>query len=213
MERKRGTIIGAVIALVIAVISLGVAFATFSTQLTINGTATVQSSKWDIFFMTASGGSKPTSSTPLPSANINESNTSGYPETVTSASGSIVATTLTWSASFKTPGDRVRFTVYVKNGGDYNAKISNISLPNVTCTKGGSAETTVCSHIHYGIYTNTGGTTALAENRALNAGDTDTYYVIAWLDDTGWETDGSDLPNANVTTATISATVTYQQTN
>ena len=50
MERKRGQIIAVVIALVVAVVSLGVAFAAFSTTLNISGTATVQASSWNIFF-------------------------------------------------------------------------------------------------------------------------------------------------------------------
>ena len=107
MEKKRGTAIVIIIALLVAIVSLGVAFAAFSTTLNINGTATVQSSKWDIYFMTASGGTKPSSSTALPSGNITK--------TAQSASGSILATTLTWTASFKAPGEYAIFKVYVKN--------------------------------------------------------------------------------------------------
>ena len=218
MERKRGTIIAVVAALVIAVVSLGIAFAAFSTTLNINGTATVQSSKWDIFFTSAaSGGTKPSSSTALPSANITESNTSGYPETVTDPSASIVATTLTWSVKFKTPGDRVRIKFYVKNGGDFNAKVDAISLPTLSCT-GGANQTqanalpdTAKRQYYYGIYTNDGGTTALNTGRALDAGATDTLYLVAWLDDTGWASDGTGLPSSAVSTAQISATITYKQ--
>ena len=99
--------IAIVAALVIAVVSLGIAFAAFSTTLNVNGSATVQTSSWDIYFTGSSGGTKPTSSTALPSGNI-----SG---TAQSKTGSIVATTLTWNASFKAPGEYAIFKVYVKN--------------------------------------------------------------------------------------------------
>ena len=45
MERKRGSAFIMVIALLISIIGLGVAFAAFSTSLTINGSATIQASK------------------------------------------------------------------------------------------------------------------------------------------------------------------------
>lgn len=200
MERQRGTTIAIVAALIIAVVSLGVAFAAFSTTLNIGGTATVQTSNWDIYFMTASSGTKPSSSTALPSGNI-----SG---TAQSKSGSIVATTLTWSASFKVPGEYAVFKVYVKNGGTYNAKITGITKGGITCSTDPKG---VCDHLHYEIYTDSSCTTALAQNRGLNAGAEDIFYVKAWLDDTGWSTDGSDLPTTAVTSSTISATITYTQ--
>lgn len=50
MIRKRGTALLAVIGLLIAVIGLGVAYAAFSTTLTINGSATVEGTSWDVHF-------------------------------------------------------------------------------------------------------------------------------------------------------------------
>ena len=201
--RQKGKTIAMVIALVIAIISLGVAFATFSTTLNINGTATVQSSSWDIYF-TGDGTNytKPTTSTALPSGNITKSASS------ITASGSVIATTFTWSATLKTPGDYVIYTIHVKNAGSYNAKFTSITKPAITCS---SDPKSVCGHLHYGIYTNAGCTSELAQNELLNSGATDTFYVKVWLDDSGWAADGSGLPSANVTTNTISATVTYTQ--
>ena len=200
MEKQRGTKIAIIIALVVAIVSLGVAFAAFSTTLNINGTATVQQSNWDIYFMTATSGTKPTSSTALPAANI-----SG---TAQSKSGSIVATTLTWSASFKAPGEYAVFKVYVKNAGSYNAKITGITKGGITCS---TDPKSVCGHLHYELYTDSSCTTALTQNRPLNAGAEDIIYLKAWLDDTGWSTDGSGLPTTDVTSSTITATITYTQ--
>lgn len=218
MEKKRGTTIAVVAALIIAVVSLGIAFAAFSTTLNINGTATVQASNWDIYFMKAQNGTKPTTETALDSSNIAESNIqTGIPETVT-ATGSIVATTLTWNATFKTPGDKVVYTVYVKNGGSFDAKVTNVTLPNPTCKSGDplTTETAVCAHIKYGLYTDASGQTAVANGQTLTAGATTTYYLIAYLDNEGWATDGTSgtgtpLPTDNVVTDSIQATVTYTQ--
>ena len=63
MENKKITI-PVIIILVIAVVSLGIAFATFSTVLNINGSADVAATSWDIFFTTEDDGAKPTQSTP-----------------------------------------------------------------------------------------------------------------------------------------------------
>ena len=221
MEKQRGTTVAIVAALIIAVISLGVAFAAFSTTLNINGTATVQASSWDVYFATAATGTdtKPSSSTALTTDQIQETNRqSGIQETVTDATGSIVATTFTWSAKFKTPGDQVRYTLYIKNGGTYNAKITNVSLPTPTCKISGTqtAETTICGKIKYTL-TNAGDGSAVANNQTLAAGETKTFYLTAYLEEDGWigGTNPGDnpiaLPTNTIVTDTISATVTYTQ--
>ena len=220
MERQRGTTVAIVAALVIAVISLGVAFAAFSTTLNINGTATVQTSSWDIYFTSANQGSKPgTGGISMPTANIGETNFAGATETA-SGSGTIEATTITWNATFKTPGDKVVYTIYVKNAGSYNAKVNGINLGTKTCTLDTTntpAETTVCGHIHYGLYTdnptNPASATALDNTFTVDSNTTGVIYLIAWLDNSGWAEDGSDLPSNNVITNTIQSTVTFEQTN
>ena len=216
MEKKRKRqAIFIVITLIISVISLGVAFAAFSGTLYINGTATVEPTQWDMYFTTAADGTKPSTDTAIPAANIGTSNSQqGVSPTVT-ATGSMVATTLTWDAIFRTPGDTVTYTVYVKNGGTYNAKVTNVTLPTPTCTvKTGTAqeaqETAICSHIHYGIYNNSDGTNPVAVDQTIPAGTTKTYYLIAWLD-TNFAADGSDLPTETVKTNQISATVSFGQ--
>ena len=70
MERRRGTTVAVVAALIIAVVSLGIAFAAFSSTLTINGSATVESSSWDIHYSDVSGGTAPSSSGKTISASL-----------------------------------------------------------------------------------------------------------------------------------------------
>ena len=222
MEKKRGTTIAVVAALIIAVVSLGIAFAAFSQTLTINGTATVKATKWDIYFSdTGEASSKPAANAHISS--ITPSNTAGWTTTATGDGTYDSATTISWNATFKTPGDKVVYKFYVRNDGDYNAKVSNTPVSKqgsasgetaFTCTATGGtagAETTVCSHIHYGLYTDAAGTTPVAQNLTLAAHDNDDYYLIAWLDESYGGNDGQGLAPADVTTATISTTVTYSQ--
>lgn len=201
MERKRGTTVAVVAALIIAVVSLGIAFAAFSTTLNINGNATVNASSWNIFFTDAANGTDPgTSGRDVVSTAIHESNDqAGISETVT-AEATIKTAAFDWSATFVTPGDRVVYDLYVKNTGSYAAKITSINTPTKTCTSGGANETTVCPYIHYGVYTNDTGTTALAENAEIAAGGTAHYYVIAYLD--------KDMPAASLPSTAVTASWT-----
>ena len=203
MERKRGTMIAVVAGLIIAVVSLGVAFATFSQTLNINGTATVQATSWDVYFTdAATNGTKPSSSTSMPSNTIDPSGT------VNNATASIVATTFTWSANFKSPGDKVVYTIYVKNGGSYNAQVSNISTPAITCT---SDTKSACTHLSYGLYTDSTGQNPLTTSFTVNSGATGTIYLIATLDNSYGGNDGSGLVSTPITTNNISATVSFEQ--
>ena len=189
--------------LVISIISLGVAFAVFSTTLNINGSASVEATNWDIFFTTENDGAKPTQTTTVPEANITPSGTA------TNNLATIVATTFTWSANFKSPGDKIIYTIYVKNGGNYNARVSNISMPTITCT---TDPKSACSELSYGLYTDTAGNTPLSTSFTVDAGDTEVFYLIAELSENYGGTSGANLVTTDVTSSTISATVTFEQT-
>jgi hypothetical protein len=194
-------------ALIIAVISMGVAFAAFSATLTINGSAEIEASSWDIYFTNAAtNGVKPSTATPVPSANIY---TDG---TARDLGSTYVATTFTWDASFRSPGDYIRYTIYVKNGGDYDAHVVSFNTPSIQCS---SDPQHGCSHLHYGLYTNTDGTSPLDSTFRVNAGQTGTLYLIVNLDDEY----GSDnvsasiagLVSSDVTTNPISISILFEQ--
>ena len=219
MEKKRGITLAIVVALVVAIISLGVAFAAFSTTLNINGTATVQASSWKIYFVPdpSTSTNEPGSATNILDADITPGNYAGFTSTATKGTtNTVAATTITWNAKFKTPGDTIKYTIHVHNGGSYNAQIAStngINTPSITCT---GSETTVCPHIHYKLYTvaptgdpaTTG--TVLTSSFSVAAGQTGTIYLVAWLDKDLLQT---DLPSTNVVTNTISATLTFNQVN
>ena len=204
MENKKITI-PVIIILVIAVVSLGIAFATFSTVLNINGSADVAATSWDIFFTTEDDGAKPTQETTVPIANISNAGTSA-----SSNSATIVATTFTWNANFQKPGDKIIYTIYVKNGGSYNAQVSNIVKPAITCTNDSK---NACSHLSYNLYTDNAGNTPLTTSFTVAAGETEVFYLIATLDSSYGGNDGSGLVTADITSNSTTATVTFEQTS
>lgn len=220
MEKQRGTVVAVVAALVVAVISLGVAFAAFSTTLTINGTATVEATTWDIYFSNSSSADSKPGSFPTAISDISESN-SLYPsgETATGTGNITAATEITWAATFKTAGDKVVYKVYVRNDGDFDAEVSStgtggieqVGATNFTCTdESSNPETSVCAHIHYGLYQDAAGNTPVASGLALSHNSYDEYYIIAWLDESYGGT-GNSLATSDVTTALITTTVAYGQ--
>lgn len=216
MERRRGTTVAVVAALIIAVVSLGIAFAAFSSTLTINGSATVQTSNWKIYFTTASDGSDPgTSGTALPSNQIVPSNLQAGIASTASGSATVKTANFTWSATFKTPGDKVVYDFYVRNTGSFAAKITDINAPNITCTKGTgqnpSEETTVCGHIHYELRKGTADGSLVALNDEIASGGNAHYYVVAWMDNDNWSASGTDLPSEQVNVSTTQISITYTQ--
>lgn len=206
MERKRGTTVVVVAALIIAVVSLGIAFAAFSTTLTINGSATVQATSWDIFFAPSKADAKSSTPVALPTDNITTTGTAA------STQADLSASTFTWAATLKTPGDSVIYTFVAKNVGDYNAKIRSIVAPQLTCEFADktTAQTFCNDHVTYGVYKDAACTQPVAANDTLTRADYATYYVKVELQN-DFATDGSDLPtqNVNITSNTIS--VIYEQ--
>ena len=210
MEKNRGTAVAVIAALVISVISLGVAFATFSQTLNINGTATVQASTWDIHFSGASDGS-----TVGGTISGSASNTTGATATSADEGNTLTGTDFTWSASFKSPGDRVQYHFYVANEGNYNARISNVITPAVTCTTGSnptSPETTYCNKITYTVSYDAAGNQPVGQNDTLDAGEEKDIYVTATLTDyTTGDNAINTPPSSEITVNATPIAIIYQQ--
>lgn len=208
MERNRGTTMAVIAGLVIAVISLGVAFAAFSQQLNITGSATVESSTWDVHFSDSSTGTTPSTSGKTISASTSNTQ-SGITKTSASTQSLLKPNSFTWAGSFKTPGDRITYTFYVCNAGSYNAKLTSMTTPEISsCTKGGQNETTVCGKITYGVYTNSGLSAALAQNETIAAGNCKQIWVAATLDAS---LTAAQLPGSDVTVNPVQISMTWSQ--
>ena len=186
MERKRGTTVAVVAALIIAVVSLGIAFAAFSTTLTINGSATVTASNWDIHFERLSD-TTPTTGT----------------ATITTAPTLSATTFSGLEANFKTPGDSVTYSWHVVNKGTFDATLATTpaSLPKPTCTSTDTTSATnVCKNL---TYTVTGYNNSLAHA----TGDDTITLTLTY----NANTPAGELPTATVNVTLPQFSLVYTQ--
>lgn len=197
--KKKNTIVIAIITLIVSVIGLSVAFATFSTTLRINGSATVQASSWDVHFSSTEGGAGGGTITPI------LSNNNGLTPTSTATVGTFNSTQLTWEGSVKTAGDKITFDFFIVNAGDYNASLSTLTKSALTCKMNGVSETTVCSKLSYIFkYKDTGD--LVSQGDTLAPGESKEVELILQLGD--YSQDGSDLPENNVIVDSDTLTIT-----
>lgn len=156
MNARKGIgTIGVVIVCIAVVSLLGIAYAAFSSTLSISGSATVSSTKWEIKFTSAT------------------KNTSNTTSGISVTNPTVTNTTISdWSATLAKPGNKVQFDIRVTNGGDYAAKYSSMSGLTATCAKttnGTDAEATnVCKYISYTLTKSDG--SALSTSDTIAAG-------------------------------------------
>ncbi len=147
-----------------ALVVMAVAYAAFSTALTINGTATISSS-WNVHFDTTQ-----TSGTGVISPTTGTGGTTAPSGSVSYTSGQQASV----SATLRQPGDKVVFTLTIVNDGSLKANLGTPTATagaTTTCTS-----TTVCTstagHIKF--------TVGSPANSTLNAsGGTTTMLVTA----------------------------------
>jgi hypothetical protein len=179
-DRKLQTFL--IVALMLVVVAMSIGFAAFSQNLTINGTATVKSAKWDVRFDTA---------------------------TYAEAAGSVAATThsitdtsATYTVTLNNFGDYYEFTVDAKNYGTIDAHLSSITMSTLTTEQAKYLTYTIT----YGGTDYTASASGL--NVALNATASSTVKVrVEYIQ----PTDQADLP-ATDQNVTLTATLNYQQT-
>lgn len=111
MEKKNGAYLVAVIALAIAVVGMSIGFAFSDINLTVNGDVTTKAQSWDVHF---------------DSASIQE--TSGSVSATNAANVETGNLTATYNVTLEKVGDFYEFTIDAKNYGDFNAKLSNITI-------------------------------------------------------------------------------------
>ena len=116
MEKERRIRILSIIALVIAVLGLTIAFASLSTTLKINGGAKVDAATWDVKFEELSSASTTGSASEIESPTISED-------------GKKIEN---MKVHLTKPKDSVTYTVYVANNGSINAEVTSIKTPTLT---------------------------------------------------------------------------------
>ena len=122
MFRDKKLTIAIIVVLIISVIGLGIAFAAFSQTLTINGTGTVESSKWQVVF---EGMTNPNI--------IDDPVLTGSAKEVTHPTIKNNSTEISnYSVTLATPGDSITYNFKIHNKGDYAADVSTLTIAGVT---------------------------------------------------------------------------------
>ena len=153
-KQKNKKIMVVAIALLL-LISIG--YAAISTTLTINGTANIAATSWNVYF-----------------TNLQTTNGSVTPSVAPTVSGTNT-TTLNYTITLENPGDFYEFTVDVKNGGTINAKIADNGISNTALTS------TQDTYVNYTVTYSDGTAIAtgdkLSKSGATISGITDTRTI------------------------------------
>ena len=184
MERERKFKIVALVAVIIAVIGLSIAFAAMSRTLNINGSGNVDPANFDIYFTNLS---QPTLG--------GEASVSGTPTLATKG-----VTISNMNVTLKKPKDSVVYTVDIKNDGDIDAEIENLVLPTFTSAQQQLFDFTV-------VYTNGGQAVSIGDT--LAKGETRNVTITFKYKDI---TDESLLPST-AQQISLSYQIIYRQTN
>ena len=118
MEKKKNTQLIIIGVLSFAILFMSVGFATYATNLTINGTTTFGQSKWSVHFDTTPANFQTTTGSQTVSKTLGE-------------------TSITYSTSLNAPGEFAEFTVPIINDGTFDAtlKAINMTAPSQTYVK------------------------------------------------------------------------------
>ena len=214
MNKRRGLEIGTmVVAFVLSIVAVTVAFAAYTRNLTIKGGATVADAKWRIIFKDLSAASL--------------TNSAGLTCTAREISHPQIVDLIsieTYSVELKTPGDTVSYTFKIRNDGDFPAQVTSFSMPTPTCQKGASGgnndATNVCGNLEYTLkYTTADPTSVPAENRVAagqNVATGDKYtpgqerevQLKLYYKSTATE---AQLPIDDVTVSNLNITIPFTQ--
>ena len=205
MEKKdNGLKVAVVAALIISLVAVGVGFAAFSTTLTIEGTATVKNSTWDVHFSQIVRNSSSTEGIglTLPTITNNTSAGSNTNQTLINA----------FDVTFTKPNQKVIYDITVLNAGSYDASLSAYTLGTKNCT--GKEDATTATTDATNVCNNTTFTLTYEDGSAIETGATLAAGATAQLKLTVEYvdiTDASLLPKDEVTVSLGTTTLTYSQ--
>ena len=201
--------------LVSSILTLGIAFATFATNLSINGNATVQSSNWEIVFEGLTNESV-----------LDNPTTYGTAEEITHPTIKNNATEISnYSISLQTPGDSVTYNFKIHNKGDFSAGISDLTLAGVskpsTPVSGAALVTdssiaaenlNTLNNIEYKFYyTDNNVLVGQDEEKDCLAPDESENVTLKIIFSNTDETDTSVLPTTNLVLDNLGLSIIYEQ--
>ena len=174
------------LALVVSVVAIGLAYAGFTGTLNINGTGNVVSSKWDIYFN-----------------NLSNAVTTGTANVVTPATISPKTKIGDYYVELASPGDSVTYTFDVVNDGNFDAVLTTLTKSTPTCTP----TATLCNYLSYTLkYTSNN--RDVAENDKLLVGETKNMTLKLELDS---NMPASALSNTELSVSDLGITLLYSQ--
>lgn len=196
MEEKRfkTIVILGLIAILVTVSGLTVAFANYSQELKINGTAKVNMSKWEVKF-----------------ANLSAPTTTGGVVVNTAPTLQLDDTYIgDYSVDFTKPNSSISYTFDVVNNGTFDAKLSTLTIPTPTCTGTGDNATAdaknVCDKLTYTLTKADG--SAFSVNEVIPAGDTGNSISLKLTLSYG-DVAAESLPKDDVSISNLQIVATY----
>lgn len=165
MQKDRTARILVIVAICIATLGLSVAYSSFSTILTIDGTSTLKGNQWSVYF-----------------TNLGTPTEVGTGKS-TSADLTTDTTKFTFSVDLVKPGDSVVYTFDVKNAGEIDAKLSTINITGVT--------EAAAKNVTYTLTKADG--TELSTNDELASGDSESLKLTVTYDLDAENVEATDL--------------------
>lgn len=190
MEKRRQVKVLAVVAIVIAISSMGFSFASMSTKLDIKGFATMGSADWDVHFDN------------LSHANLMGETIEVVRPTITNDSTTIS----TYDVKFQAPKDAISYNFEIINDGGMDAKITTLDIEKPSCKGSGDSsandEFLVCNNLKYSLTYLDG--TPLKVGDVLKKGTVkDAQLKLLY--------GGADLPTSEVRISNLGIVVIYSQ--
>lgn len=172
MEKDRSSKVIAIVALLVAVVGLSVGFAAFSSTLTISSSANVTPNS-DTFKVVFSSNDT-TLTTEAVNGNVTGTGASATAATINNDTNPTISGL---AATFTEPGQKVVYTFYAHNSGEYEAFLKSVTYANVkdaasskVCTPGrdttAALVTSACDAISVKVNVGTTSTTSTTSSTA-----------------------------------------------
>lgn len=211
MEKERRIKVLSLAALIVAVLGLTVAFAALSQTLTINGSANVDASEWDVHFEGLTATDKYGDAEEISAPNFSETTISNINVKITK------------------PEDEIGYVVNIVNNGTVKAKVSSIEISKL-CTLDSPVES--CDWNNDGVVTqedvdmvndNISFFVCYASGKTIKEGDIllvnkkvqlsiDVYYGKTIEDNGSLDfIESTELPKRDLTFSDLSVTINYVQ--
>lgn len=195
MERSKNYVVFGVLALVVSLVAISLAYAGFTQTLNINGSANVKSVKWDVHF-----------------ANLGTAVTTGTASQLTAPTIKSNNTVIgDYSVQLSTPGDSISYSFDVVNLGNFNAKLTGVTIGTPTCSATVQADATkACGNLSYKLFDTTSNTEITTADNAVLAAKTGVRHFKIVLTYSS-ATTAEQLPSTDVTVGGLGITLTYTQ--